>query len=89
MHNACMVAIQIRGVSEEVREALVSQARARGQSLQVYLLELVEAQAHRMRNVALLDSFTGRSDGTRASAGETAAELQRQREAQEPSGDLE
>jgi hypothetical protein len=84
-----MIALQIRGVSEEVREALVVQARARGQSLQAYLLELIEAQAHRLRNVAVLDSFTGRTDGTRAPAGETAAELQRLREVRGSSGAVE
>jgi hypothetical protein len=81
-----MVALQIRDVSDEVREALVAQARARGQSLQAYLLELVEAQAHRMRNVAILDSFAGRKDGTRSVPGETAAELEQQREAHGSSG---
>ena len=81
-----MVALQIRDVSEEVREALVAQARARGQSLQAYLLELLEAQAHRMRNVAILDSFAGRTDGTRSVPGDTPAELEQQREARGSSG---
>jgi hypothetical protein len=79
MHNACMVAIQIRDVPEDVRDALVAQAKARGQSLQAYLLELVETQARRLRNTAVLDRFAGRSDGTRSLPGETAAALAEQR----------
>jgi antitoxin FitA len=80
MHNACMVALQIRDVSDDVRDALVMQAKVRGQSLQAYLLELVETQARRLRNTAVLDRFAGRADGTRSLPGETAAELAEQRE---------
>jgi hypothetical protein len=86
MYYACMVALQIRDVSEEVREALVAQACARGQSLQAYLLELVETQARRLRNVAVLDSFAGRADGSRSLPGETSAELEEQRGAGGSSG---
>jgi len=79
MHNACMVALQIRDVPEDVRDALAAQARARGQSLQAYLLDLVETHARRLRNGAILDRFAGRTDGTRSLPGETAAELAQQR----------
>lgn len=66
MHvNACMPALQIRDVPEEIRDALAQRARERGQSLQAYLLALVENQARRSRNLALLDRFSDRSDGTR------------------------
>jgi len=75
MHNACMVALQIRDVPEEVRDLLVAQAKARGQSLQGYLLALVEREASRSRNAAILGLFDGRSDGARALPGETAADL--------------
>lgn len=87
MHNACVVALQIRDVPEEVRDALAAQARVRGQSLQAYLLELVETQARRLRNTAVLDRFAGRSDGTRSLPGETSAELAQQREQRGASGD--
>jgi len=83
-----MVALQIRDVPEDVRDALVAQARARGQSLQAYLLELVEAQARRLRNVAVLDSFAGRADGSWSSPGATSAELEEQRGAHHSSGDV-
>ncbi len=74
-----MVALQIRDVPEDVRDALAAQAKARGQSLQTYLLELVETQARRLRNTAILDRFAGRSDGSRSLPGETSAELTEQR----------
>lgn len=86
MHNECMVALQIRDVPEYVRDALAAQARARGQSLQAYLLELVETQARRLGNTAVLDRFAGRSDGTRSLPGESAAELNDQREQRGPGG---
>ncbi len=74
-----MVALQIRDVPEDVRDVLAAQAKARGQSLQAYLLELVETQARRLRNTAILDRFAGRSDGSRSLPGETSAELAEQR----------
>lgn len=58
---------------------MAAQAKARGQSLQAYLLDLVETQARRLRNTAALDRFVGRSDGTRSLPGESAAELSDQR----------
>jgi hypothetical protein len=88
MQNACMVALQIRDVPEDVRDALVAQAKARGQSLQSFLLELVELQARRMRNTAVLDRFAGRSDGTRSLPGETSAELAEERERRGSLGDV-
>jgi hypothetical protein len=79
MHNQCMVALQIRDVPDDVRDVLAAQARTRGQSLQAYLLDLVETQARRLNNATLLARFAGRSDGTRVAADETAAELADQR----------
>lgn len=65
-----MVALQIRDVPDDVRQALAERARARGQSLQVFLLSLVEDEARRSANLALLDRFTGRDDGSQLSSGE-------------------
>lgn len=64
MYYACMVALQIRDVPEDVRDALAVRARARGQSLQALLLSLVVEEARRSRNLALLDRFAGRTDGS-------------------------
>lgn len=65
MYNACMVALQIRDVPDDVRQTLAAQAAARGQSLQSFLLTLVTEEARRSANVALLERFDGREDGSR------------------------
>lgn len=80
-----MVALQIRDVPEDVRQALAETARARGQSLQAYLLHLVRAEAQRARNLALLDRFAGRDDGSRlvaAAATEALDQARAERESQ-------
>jgi plasmid stability protein len=43
------VAIQIRDVPEEVRDALAEAAAARGQSMQAYLLEVIAEEARLAR----------------------------------------
>jgi hypothetical protein len=45
-----VVALQIRGVSEPTRRALSTEARVRGESLQEYLLELLDREAHEIEN---------------------------------------
>lgn len=70
-----MVALQIRDVPDNVRQALAERARARGQSLQAYLLALVKDEVRRSANLALLDRFAGREDGSRLSVGEATDAL--------------
>lgn len=55
-----MVAIQVRGVSDEVREALAGEADRRGVSLQVYLAEVLEREAASARNLAWLRDAAAR-----------------------------
>jgi antitoxin FitA len=43
--DALVVALQIRGVSEPTRRTLSVEARARGESLQEYLLDLLDREA--------------------------------------------
>jgi antitoxin FitA len=57
------VALQIRDVPEDIRDALADLARQRGQSLQAFLLALVAREARFARNLALLRQFEGRDDG--------------------------
>ena len=45
-----VVALQVRGVSEPTRRALSAEARARGESLQEYLLDLLEREARDIDN---------------------------------------
>lgn len=51
MYNACMtVAMQIRDVPDQVRDALAAEAARRGQSTQAYLLALVVEEAKAITN---------------------------------------
>lgn len=70
-----MVALQIRDVPEEVRDVLAERASARGQSMQAFLLALVQAEAQRARNAVVLAGLANRTDGTRSAPGQTAVEL--------------
>ena len=56
MYHACMaVALQIREVPEEVRDAISEQAAQQGKSMQAYLLDMVRREARRVRNPELFD----------------------------------
>jgi hypothetical protein len=63
-----MVAIQVRGVSDEVRDALAGEADRRGVSLQVFLAEVLEREAASARNLAWLRDVASRQ---RPSGGST------------------
>jgi hypothetical protein len=62
-----MVALQIRDVSEAVRDKLAAIASERGQSLQSYLFDLVTDEVRRRDNLAVLEKFSGTRYGTRLS----------------------
>ncbi len=49
------VALQIRDVPEDTRDALAAQAAKRGQSLQAYLLALIQQQARTVHNRQIFD----------------------------------
>jgi antitoxin FitA len=65
--DAPVVALQIRGVSESTRRTLSVEARTRGESLQEYLLELLDSEARDIDNRRLLAEWA---------AGPPADELQ-------------
>lgn len=67
MHNGGMVAIQIRDVPDDARDALTERARARGQSLQAFLREIVLREAAFGHNVAVLDTIATWRAGSPAS----------------------
>ena len=75
MYNAVMVSIQVRDVPEQVRDTLAEVARSRGQSMQAYLLALLEEDARRARNVMLLRRVRETGGGYVAAADETAGDL--------------
>jgi antitoxin FitA len=52
MHS--VVAFQIRGVSEITRRTLSAEAKARGESLQEYLLDVLDREAQEIDNRGLL-----------------------------------
>jgi antitoxin FitA len=74
-----MVALQIRDVPNDVRDTLAERARARGQSMQAFLLALVEDEASRSKNLALLERFSGRTDGSRLTPAEVLETIDRAR----------
>lgn len=58
---------------------LAERARARGQSLQAFLLQLVESEARRAENLTLLEGFADRGDGSYLTAEQAAEEVRRAR----------
>ncbi len=78
-----MVALQIRGVSDEVRETLAERASARGQSLQAFLLSLIEDEARRSKNLVMLGRFANRDDGSQLAVDEASHALDEVRAARE------
>lgn len=63
-----MVALQIRDVPEPLRDRLAELARQRGQSLQAYLFDVLQDEARRQDNLAVLDRFGAGAYGSRLSA---------------------
>ncbi len=74
-----MVALQIRDVPDDIRQALAEGAAARGQSLQSFLLTLVTHEARRSANLALLERFGARQDGSRLSTVQVSEALDQAR----------
>lgn len=59
-----MVNIQIRDITPEVRDVLAESAKSRGQSMQTYLRMLLEEDAMRANNVAVLRRVRGTAGGS-------------------------
>jgi len=70
-----MVSIQIREISEQVRDTLAEVAQSRGQSMQTYLRNLLEEDARRANNVALLRRVRSVGGGYPAEPEDAAREL--------------
>lgn len=75
MYNACMVNIQVRGVPEALRDRLSATAKSRGQSMQSYLLSVLEEEAQRSTNVELLRLIGDLDDGDSFSGAEISVEV--------------
>jgi plasmid stability protein len=57
------VALQIRNVPDEVRDALVERASQLGQSMQAYLLDLVQREARLASNASMFQRTAGSRTG--------------------------
>lgn len=60
--------MQIRGVPDDARRALKARAAARGESLNGYLLDLIEREVARPTVEEVLDRASRRAERARASA---------------------
>lgn len=74
-----MVNVQIRDIPSEVRDTLAEVARSRGQSMQAYLKGLLEEDAKRAGNVALLRRVREIGGGYVGEPGEAAEEIREAR----------
>lgn len=72
--------IQIRNVPEEARRALKARAAARGESLNAYLLGLLNREIARPTVAEVLDRAARRSERATASAVDALDEARAQRE---------
>lgn len=74
--------LQIRGVSEETRRALKARAAARGQSMNAYLLDMVNRESERPTVAEVLRRAERRAERADASAAEIVAAARAEREGQ-------
>lgn len=72
--------LQIRNVPEDVRRALKARAAARGESLNTYLLDLIERDAARPTVKDVLDRAARRAGHANASAVDVLDALRSERE---------
>lgn len=74
--------MQIRDVPEEARRGLKARAAARGQSLNAYLLDIIERETARPTVAEVLDRAAQRAERANASAAEVVAAARGEREEQ-------
>ncbi|MGH3766492.1 MAG: FitA-like ribbon-helix-helix domain-containing protein [Pseudonocardiaceae bacterium] len=74
--------LQIRNVPEETRRALKARAAARGESLNAYLLQLIERDVARPTVREVLDRAARRAERVNVSALEVVATARAEREEQ-------
>jgi hypothetical protein len=77
-----MVALQIRDVPTPLRDALAAAARERSESLQEYLLHLLEREAAALENRRLLRDWTDKPLGS-AESSDLATYVRDERERRE------
>lgn len=72
--------LQIRNVSDQARRALKARAAARGESLNAYLLDLLDREVARPTVAEVLDRAARRSERAAASAVDVLDEARSQRD---------
>lgn len=72
--------LQIRNVPDDARRALKARAAARGESLNTYLLELIEREVRRPTVEEVLDRAAKRAERASASAVDVLQEDRKERE---------
>ncbi len=65
--------MQVRDISDQTRDALAAEAERRGQSLQLFLHDILEREAASARNIAWVNSKRGM--GPMFTGGPTTREL--------------
>lgn len=76
--------LQIRNVPDEARRALKARAAARGESLNAYLLNLLDREVARPTVAEVLERAARRSERATASAVDALDEARAQREQHRP-----
>jgi hypothetical protein len=71
-----MSAIQIRDVPADIRASLVREAEARNQSLQVFLMDVLDAEARKIDNRRLVLDYVAKRPSTQISS--SAADIIRE-----------
>jgi plasmid stability protein len=77
-----MSLLQIRDVSDETRRALKARAAARGESLNSYLLEVIDREVARPTVGEVLDRAAQRAEHAQASAVDAITAARAERETQ-------
>jgi len=74
--------LQIREVPEEARRGLKARAAARGQSLNAYLLDIIDREVGRPTVAEVLDRAAQRAERATASAADVVAAARAERDSQ-------
>lgn len=81
MHNVCMTALlQIRNVPDAARQQLKARAATRGQSLNSYLLEVIQREVDRPTADEVFARAAARSERSAVSSVGAIAEARRERQ---------
>lgn len=82
MHNVCMASLlQIRNVPDEARQQLKARAATRGQSLNSYLLDVIQREVERPTADEVFARAAARSERSAVSSAEVISNARAERAA--------